>query len=172
MIQELPLHSLDWSGRDAEIIVKKHVFLPFRRKYTMPLIDPVTMSGMSGASQIRPSKSSMPIELLSTAIAGSNYASPLLLLAALYLRFPALVADPVPTLLHALIPVAVCQTAYCLYCLPVAGTNSRVAKKAQKSKGGTAKKSSDALLPAAKASVSTFQSLCKPYLTNANENST
>lgn len=98
----------------------------------------------------------MPIELLPTAIAGSNYASTVLLLAAFYLRFPALVMDPVSTLLQALIPVAVCQTAYCVYCLPVAGTNSRVAKRPQKSKGGTAKKLSDGLLPTAKASVSTF----------------
>jgi phosphatidylinositol glycan class F len=136
----------------------------------MPLIDPVTMSGMSGASQSRSSRSSMPIELLPTSIAGSNYASPLLLLTALYLRFPALVADPVPTLLQALVPVALCQTTYCLYCLPVAGTNSRVARKAQKSKGGTAKKPNDGLLLAAKASVRTFQSLFKPYLKNANQN--
>ena len=98
----------------------------------------------------------MPIELLPTAIAGSNYASPALLLAAFYLRFPALVADPVPTLLQALIPVAVCQTAYCLYCLPVAGTGSRVTKRAQKSKGGAVKKPSEGMLPTAKASVSTL----------------
>lgn len=119
----------------------------------MPLIDPVTMSGMSGTSQTRVSRSTMPIELLPTAIAGSNYASSVVLLSAFYLRFPALVADPVPTLLQALIPVAVCQTVYCLYCLPVAGTNSRVAKKAQRSKAGTAKKPNDGLLPTAKASV-------------------
>src|ERR1700736_482071 len=100
----------------------------------MPLIDPVTMSGMSGASQGRPSRLSTPIELLPTVIAGSNYALPSLLLSVFYLRFPALIADPVPTLLQALIPVTVCQIAYCLYCLPVAGTNARVTKKAQRSK--------------------------------------
>jgi GPI ethanolamine phosphate transferase 2/3 subunit F len=105
----------------------------------------------------------MPIELLPTAIAGSNYASPVLLLSALYFRFPALVADPVATLLQALIPVTACQTAYCLYCLPVAGTNLRVAKRTQKSKGGAAKKPPDALPPATKASVSAFQSIYKPY---------
>ena len=136
----------------------------------MPLIDPVTMSSMSSASQSRSSRSSMPIELLPTAIAGSNYVSPVLLLSTLYLRFPALVADPVATLLQALIPVTACQTAYCLYCLPVAGTNSRVAKRTQKSKGGTVKKLTDALSPAAKASVSTFQSVYKPYLANADQN--
>jgi phosphatidylinositol glycan class F len=96
----------------------------------------------------------MPIELLSTAITGSNYASPLLLLSAFYLRFPALVADPVPTLLKALIPVAATQTAYCWFCLPIAGTSSRVGKRTQKSKGTTAKKASDGLTPTAKASVS------------------
>jgi len=120
----------------------------------MPLIDPVTMSGVSSGSQSRASRSSVPIELLPTAVACSNYASPVVLLAAFYLRFPGLVADPVPTLLQALVPVALCQIAYCLYCLPVAGTNSRVAKKAQRTKGGTAKKPSDGLLPTAKAFVS------------------
>jgi GPI ethanolamine phosphate transferase 2/3 subunit F len=129
----------------------------------MPLIDPVTMSDVGRGSGSRASRSPVPIELLPTAIAGSTYASPVVLLSAFYLRFPALVADPVPTLLQALLPVAVCQTAYCLYCLPVTGTNSKVAKKAQRSKGGAAKKPSDGLLPSAKAFVSPMWLLSVDY---------
>jgi phosphatidylinositol glycan class F len=95
----------------------------------------------------------MPIETLPTTLA-VNYLNPIVLLAAFYVRFPALIADPVPTLLGALLPVAAAQTAYCVSCLPIAGTGSKVAKKVQKSKGAPAKKPSDGMPAAAKASVS------------------
>jgi GPI ethanolamine phosphate transferase 2/3 subunit F len=127
--------------------------LPTYGNPTMPLVDPITMSGMSTASQSRSPRPSTPIEVLPTAFAG-NYFHPVVLLAAFYLRFPALVADPVPTLLWTLLPVAVAQTAYCVYCLPIAGVSSKVAKKTQKSKGAPAKKPGDGVPAAVKVSVS------------------
>ncbi|KAI9742308.1 MAG: Glycosylphosphatidylinositol (GPI) anchor assembly protein [Claussenomyces sp. TS43310] len=111
----------------------------------MPLIDPVTMSSDSVAAQGQVHKASSPIEVLPTDLARIfTHLHPVLLLSAYYLRFPSLVADPVLTLATGLIPLAIVQTAYCIICLPFAGSTPRAAKKAQKSKGGAAKKSSPA----------------------------
>lgn len=99
----------------------------------MPLIDPVTMSPLSPTSQSSPPKPSLPIELLPNDLARLvSQAHPALLLAAYYIRFPALVADPVSTLLHSLAPVAAVQIIYAVTCLPHVGSGcskSAVGKK-------------------------------------------
>jgi phosphatidylinositol glycan class F len=114
----------------------------------MPLIDPVTMSS-AGAQTPAPAKPSLPIELLPTDFARIfSQAHPALLLSAYYLRFPALVADPVPTLLNSLLPLAAVQIVYAATCLPAVGSN---AKPAKKTKLNASKKPNDA--PTAKAFV-------------------
>lgn len=98
----------------------------------MPLIDPVTMSSVSPASPAAPVKASSPIELLPTDLARIiSQVHPALLLSAYYLRFPAFVADPVPTLLNSLLPLAVIQIAYAVLCLPAIGSNAKPVKKAK-----------------------------------------
>jgi phosphatidylinositol glycan class F len=105
----------------------------------MPLIDPVTMSAAGPASQAELSKSSLPIELLPNDLAGLiTHIHPVLLLSAYYLRFQSLVANPVQSLLIALVPLAIVQSIYCLFCLPPAG--SKQSKKVQKGKTGPGKK--------------------------------
>lgn len=50
---------------------------------------------------------------------------PALLLSAYTFRFPALVADPVPTLLNSLLPLALVQSAYAVTCLPAYGSEKK-----------------------------------------------
>ncbi|TVY84528.1 Glycosylphosphatidylinositol anchor biosynthesis protein, partial [Lachnellula suecica] len=98
----------------------------------MPLIDPVTMSAGSPSLQVAPIKTSSPIELLPTDLARIvSQIHPALLLSAYYLRFPSFVADPVPTLLNSLLPLAVIQIGYAVPCLPVFGSNAKPVKKAK-----------------------------------------
>lgn len=95
----------------------------------MPLIDPVTMSAPD-----QPVAKSQPIELLPTDLARIfTNVHPALLLSAYYLRFPALVADPVTTLLQSLPILAILQIAYAIFCLPPtgSGTSSKPIKKAK-----------------------------------------
>lgn len=93
----------------------------------MPLIDPVTMSA---TAETTPPKASLPIELLPTDLARLyTHVHPALLLSAYYLRFPALVSDPVSTLLNSLIPLAVIQMSYVIICLPVTGSSTKPLKK-------------------------------------------
>ncbi len=92
----------------------------------MPLIDPVTMSSIAPSSQSSLDKPSLPIDILPTDLARLvSQAHPALLLAAYYIRFPALVADPVPTLLQSLLPVALIQVAYAVTCLPAVGSSTK-----------------------------------------------
>jgi hypothetical protein len=110
-------------------------------KTTMPLVDPVTMSGISAAPQAR---SSMPIDLLPNDIARvATHLQPIIYLSSFYLRFPALVSDPVSALLISLIPLALCQAAYCILCLPATNVAAKSPKKSQKSKTVALKKPSD-----------------------------
>jgi phosphatidylinositol glycan class F len=106
----------------------------------MPLIDPVTMSAADPASQTAPVKTSSPIELLPNDLARIvSQVHPALLLSAYYLRFPAFVADPVPTLLNSLLPLAVVQIGYAVLCLPATGS-----KPLRKGKLGVAKRTGEA----------------------------
>lgn len=129
----------------------------------MPLVDPVTMSGTSSVLKAQTPKSSMPIELLPTPLAGLvTHLHPVLLLTTFYAGFSAFVADPVSSLAGGLAPLAIAQIAYCVICLPMAGTKARAQKKGQKAKGIPAKKGSEGLLPATKISVSADQSVEGP----------
>ncbi|KAK8138771.1 hypothetical protein PG984_002151 [Apiospora sp. TS-2023a] len=55
-----------------------------------------------------------------------RHVHPVLLLSLFYLRFGALVRDPVPTLLNSLPVVAALQVAYAVICLPAAGSSAAV----------------------------------------------
>ncbi|KUJ18412.1 uncharacterized protein LY89DRAFT_583508 [Mollisia scopiformis] len=92
------------------------------------------MSTLSPSSQATPTKPSLPIDLLPIDLARLvSQAHPALLLAAYYIRFPVLVADPVSTLLQTLLPVAAIQVVYAVICLPAVGSNAKPAlvKKAK-----------------------------------------
>ena len=98
----------------------------------MPLVDPITM-----ATPDQSSVESQPMELLPTDLARIfTNVQPALLLSAYYLRFPALVADPITTLLQSLPILAVLQIAYATCCLPPtgSGTSSKPVKKAKPGK--------------------------------------
>jgi hypothetical protein len=124
----------------------------------MPLIDPVTMASTSPSKTTVPTKTSLPVELLPTDLARIiSHAHPVLLLSAYYLRFPALVADPVSTLLNSLLPLAVIQIAYAVICLPAVGSTSKPVKKA---KPGTSKKVSEASSARGLVSHTHFQIIC------------
>lgn len=106
----------------------------------MPLIDPVTMSGTSLQSPGQAPKPSSPIEILPNGVARIfTHIHPVLILSAYYLRFPATVANPVTSLAIGIVPLVLIQTAYCVICLPVAGSNPRALKKG---KGAFVKKTS------------------------------
>lgn len=91
----------------------------------MPLVDPVTMSAPAPSA----TKKSLPIDLLPTDLSRTlAHAHPVLLLAAYYLRFPALVTDPIHTLQHSLLPLAIIQITYVFCCLPHAGSHAKPAK--------------------------------------------
>ncbi|KAG9248611.1 GPI biosynthesis protein Pig-F [Calycina marina] len=93
----------------------------------MPLIDPITMSSTAPSPII---KSSHPIELLPTDLARLfTHTHPAILLAAFTLSFPALVVNPVSTLLNSLPPLAIIQASYAVICLPATGTAAKLDKK-------------------------------------------
>ncbi|KAF4637759.1 hypothetical protein G7Y89_g331 [Cudoniella acicularis] len=121
--------------RDYEVQLRNLYNRNASSNIKMPLIDPVTMSTIKPASQSAPApaeKPSLPVELLPTDIARIfSQAHPALLLSAYYLRFPAFVADPVPTLLSSLLPLAIIQIAYTIICVPAVGTSTKPVKKAK-----------------------------------------
>lgn len=88
---------------------------------------------------------SQPISLLITTEANVyTHVHPFLILILYYIRFPSLVASPVPTLLSSLIPLSILQITYTVLCLPPTANGSRSAStpsKKVKSKRGTAAKS-------------------------------
>ncbi|KAH6696888.1 glycosylphosphatidylinositol anchor biosynthesis protein [Plectosphaerella plurivora] len=113
----------------------------------MPLVDPVTMA----ASQNKPVAILPPLRPRDAAAAMSaihlhtspaaqigQYLHPAALSGLIIFQFPALVEDPVRTLMNTLPLVAVIQIAYVLVCLPVAG--SQAAKGVKKPKPGEKKK--------------------------------
>ena len=85
---------------------------------------------------------SQPIPCLRTPIAQTyNHVHPVLLLSLYYLRFPSLVANPVPTLLSSLIPLAALQLTYAVICLPPSSKhNPRGRDKDGENPGGVGKK--------------------------------
>jgi phosphatidylinositol glycan class F len=92
---------------------------------------------MAGPDQL--TLKSQPVELLTTDLARIfTNVHPVLLLSAYYLRFPALVADPVTTLLQSLPVLAALQIAYATCCLPPTGSGSS-SKPLKKAKTGAKK---------------------------------
>ncbi|PMD23900.1 PIG-F-domain-containing protein [Hyaloscypha hepaticicola] len=90
------------------------------------------MASPSPSKNTVTTKTSLPVELLPTDLARIvSQAHPALLLSAYYLRFPALVADPVSTLLNSLLPLATIQIAYAVICLPAVGSTLKPVKKAK-----------------------------------------
>jgi phosphatidylinositol glycan class F len=80
---------------------------------------------------VHPPKSKMPLIDPTSLAKIVAQAHPALLLAAYYIRFPSLVADPVSTLLKSILPLAVIQTTYVLASLPAVGSGARIVKKAK-----------------------------------------
>jgi phosphatidylinositol glycan class F len=96
----------------------------------MPLIDPVAMSNADAIPPAQAAKSSLPIDLLPTDVAKIvSQAHPAVLLAAFYFRFASLVAEPVPTLIKSILPLAALQISYALACLPAVGSGTKLVKK-------------------------------------------
>jgi hypothetical protein len=120
----------------------------------MPLVDPVTMSSPTskGAAAQPPSASPtkengpfaslLPVQIRQTPLAqAARHGLPALLAALFVVRFRALVADPVSTMLSSLPVVVAIQLVYAVVCLPAAGSQS--AKTARKARPGEKKRSSD-----------------------------
>ncbi|KZF23567.1 hypothetical protein L228DRAFT_246361 [Xylona heveae TC161] len=106
---------------------------------TTPPAGSVPLAAAAVQKHLQPSTTS-PIEVLpgSTSQAYTHIHTALLLVF-YYLRFNDLVADPVPTLLDTLLPLAVLQISYAAICLP-AGTGAGAAtslSKASKSAGAS-----------------------------------
>ncbi|KAI9777772.1 MAG: Glycosylphosphatidylinositol (GPI) anchor assembly protein [Geoglossum umbratile] len=77
---------------------------------------------MTSTPERKTHSSSLPVNTLDSTLARSfTHIHPVLLLSLYYLRFDALVADPVAELLVSSVPVAAIQLAYLAICLPPAG---------------------------------------------------
>ena len=91
---------------------------------------------------------SQPISLLSTNEANIyTHIHPILLLTLYYIRFPSLVASPVPTLLSSLVPLSILQVTYTVLCLPPTSNGSKSgsthAKKTKSKRGPNIKSHAD-----------------------------
>lgn len=113
----------------------------------MPLVDPVTMAssptkgGATTPGVLTPARL-LPVQIRPSPTAQTaRHALPALLAAVYAVRFPALVADPVPAMASTLPVVAALQVAYAVLCLPAAGSP---AKPAAKSRPGEKKKGAGA----------------------------
>ncbi|KAL1615121.1 Glycosylphosphatidylinositol (GPI) anchor assembly protein [Diplodia seriata] len=85
-------------------------------------------------SSSAPASSSKPIETLNTDIARIyTHIHPILVVSIFAVQFNGIVADPVPSLFNALVPLSVLQVVYAILCLPAAGSSS-------KSSGGARRK--------------------------------
>lgn len=95
-----------------------------------------TVINANATSKVQPS-TAPPIEPLKNDTARLyTHIHPILVLSVYAFKFPALVADPVPTLLSTLAPLAVLQIAFVAVCLPpTGGTPSLKNKKPGEKKG-------------------------------------
>ena len=85
--------------------------------------------------------SSQPISILATDGARFyTHVHPILLLSYYYLRFPVLVATPIPTLLFDLLPLSILQTIYIVSCLPPQGFPISQPSPSQKSRQQVSRK--------------------------------
>lgn len=107
-------------------------------------------SDMSVSSEAPPRKrkitpTTKPISLLPTSAAQTyTHIHPVVLLTVYYIRFPALVADPISTLTTSVIPLCILQLSYVIACLPPAagstGSRPTTPTKTAKSKPGPRRK--------------------------------
>ena len=105
---------------------------------------------MSEAVSRKLQPSTSPVDILPTALAKwYTHVHPILLLATFYLRFRALVADPVSTLTTSLIVVGVLQLAYVVICLPPTGSagSAPTASAAKPAKPGVRRRNTPAKGP-------------------------
>jgi phosphatidylinositol glycan class F len=116
---------------------------------------------MTSTPERKTHSSSLPVNTLDSNLARSfTHIHPVLLLSLYYLRFDALVADPVAGLLVSSVPVAAIQLAYLAICLPPAGGSGaaspsslaagRPSKAARKGKASPAAGAGKGILAVAK----------------------
>jgi phosphatidylinositol glycan class F len=97
-----------------------------------------TVINANATSKPQPS-TAPPIEPLKNDAARLyTHIHPILVLSVYALKFPALVADPVPTLLSTLAPLAVLQIAFVAVCLPPTGGTPTMRNKKPGEKKGKA----------------------------------
>lgn len=88
-----------------------------------------TVINANATGKLQPSTAA-PVETLRNDTARLyTHIHPILILSIFALKFPALVADPVPTLLTTLAPLAVLQTAFVAVCLPPTGGTPSIRKQ-------------------------------------------
>ncbi|KAH7049366.1 GPI-anchor biosynthesis protein-like protein [Macrophomina phaseolina] len=86
---------------------------------------------------LSPVSSSKPIETLNTDIARIyTHIHPFLVVSIFALQFNGVVADPVPSLFNALIPLSALQVIYAILCLPAAGSSSSKSSGARRKGAG------------------------------------
>ncbi|KAK0664139.1 Glycosylphosphatidylinositol anchor biosynthesis protein 11 [Lasiodiplodia hormozganensis] len=87
-----------------------------------------------------PASSSKPIETLNTDIARIyTHIHPILVVSIFAVQFNGVVADPVPSLFNALIPLSVLQLVYAILCLPAAGSATSKSSGGARRKGASGK---------------------------------
>jgi phosphatidylinositol glycan class F len=97
-----------------------------------------TVINANATSKVQPS-TAPPIEPLKNDMARLyTHIHPILVLSVYALKFPALVADPVQTLLITLVPLAVLQIAFVAICLPPTGGTPSIRNKKPGEKKGKA----------------------------------
>jgi phosphatidylinositol glycan class F len=97
-----------------------------------------TVINANATSKVQPS-TAPPIEPLKNDMARLyTQIHPILVLSVYALKFPALVADPVQTLLVTLVPLAVLQIAFVAICLPPTGGTPSIRNKKPGEKKGKA----------------------------------
>lgn len=97
-----------------------------------------TVINANATSKLQPS-TAPPVEPLKNETARLyTHIHPILVLSVYAFKFPALVADPVPTLLTTLAPLAVLQIAFVAVCLPPTGGTPTMRKQKPGEKKGKA----------------------------------
>jgi len=92
-------------------------------------------------SQTKPRTPMNPIDILHNDTAKLyTHIHPVLVLSAYAYQFSAIVADPVPALTSALVPLSILQIAYVAICLPPTGSSGNLTIQQEKRKPGEKKK--------------------------------
>jgi phosphatidylinositol glycan class F len=92
-------------------------------------------------SQTKPRPPANPVDLLHNDTAKLyTHVHPVLVLSVYAYQFGAIVADPVPALISALVPLSILQIAYVAICLPPTGSSANLTLHQEKRKPGEKKK--------------------------------